>query len=276
MRLPFSIVIQAVLTIMPRPIKVALVTTVPTGRYSSMVVYADMVEHAIVQFSSNVCFTRINLLEGFPKLSWLPPRILHRLQLLWLMAQSSSCLTQVSADVYHMVDGSFAHALHSFQRPSVVVTVHDLIPVLQSKGEFDVAPPSKLANWLIERNLQALRQRQYFCAVSDATKDDIGKYVSKDKRVTVIPLLLRESILKHIPKAAAPWAERITGSQIRTILHIGNASFYKNRKAVIEFSRLMSGSSLQLVIAGAAPEEATVNGMIAQHRSQSSSVCHQS
>lgn len=242
---------------MSKPLTVALVTTARSDQPSSMSVYAEMIQQVIANHSADIRFTQVNLQEKIPTWRWLPSRLSNRLQLLWLMVNTSAQLSRVPADVYHLVDGSFAHILQGFQRRKVVVTVHDLIPVLQTEGRFRVASPGRIARWLINRNIKVLNQQQYFCTDSDCTKNDLTHYVGKAKNITTIPLTLRKSILEHLPRIIKPWSDRVTGDRTRTILHIGNNGFYKNRKAVLEaFSRLTPHHPLHLVMAGAPPDDA--------------------
>lgn len=248
---------------MSKTLTVALVTTARRDKLSSMNVYADMIQHVVAKHSDNIQFVSANLRDSVPSFDWLPRRLTERLQLLWLMASASKVLSEVSADVYHAVDGSFVHVLKGSRHRNLVVTVHDLIPVLQSKRKFEVSPPGKLARWLIYRNIRSLSKVSYLCTDSKCTKADLEQHLDKQSRsIDTVPLTLRDSILKHLPETPVAWPERVEKSRaqdsnVRIIFHIGNNGFYKNRIAVLEtYSRLFSDYSLRLVMAGAPPDDA--------------------
>lgn len=241
---------------MPNPLTVALVTTADPRRPGSMRVYANMVQQVVTEQTNDICFITTDLVASMPQWSWVPNRLSQRFQLLWLIATAKHRLTRVQADVYHLVDGSYAHVLQGFNQPNTVVTVHDLIPALQAERRFNVAPPGKWARWLIARTLHNLKQQQFVCTVSVCTKNDLRKYLGHDPDIITIHSGLRDSILAHLPDTLPTWKQRSHHNGSRTILHIGNNGFYKNRLAVLEtFSRLLPNERLYLVMAGAPPDE---------------------
>src|SRR5687768_11021470 len=105
--------------------------------------YADLVAAAVTHA---VSVERCNL-------AGLSPARSARLGTLKMIAAARRTLRSVDADLVHVVDGSHAHVLR-WLRPDlpVVVTVHDLIPLLQCRGRFDVRRPGLAARWLIGRS----------------------------------------------------------------------------------------------------------------------------
>jgi glycosyltransferase involved in cell wall biosynthesis len=241
---------------MQTPLRVALMTTADSTQPGSMAAYATLVQQALALYPDRVKAEVVNLLEGVPQWAQVPPRLRQRLTQAWLLTRASQRLRPVKADIYHLLDGSFAYALSGFHPPALVVTVHDLIPVLQDEGHFPVAAPGRLAHWLLTQNLAVLRRQQYFFAVSTCTAQDLRPRVNAQARIDVLPLALRSSLLAHLPSSVKPWDNRLIEGE-RYILHIGNNGFYKNRLTVAQVcGELAQTCPVKLVLAGAPPDAA--------------------
>ena len=217
--------------------------------------YAEMVQQALATHPEVPQVSVINLLDGLPGDHLLPKRLKQRLSQLWLLTYAGQRLNRIEADVYHLLDGSFAYALKRFHRKPLVVTVHDLIPVLQAEGKFPVSPPGQLARWLIQRNLEALQRQRYFCADSEATAHDLRQRVPSTTLIDVVPLAIRDSLMVQRPLKIKAWEDRQVQGE-RYLFHIGNNGFYKNRQTVARvFIELAKEYPVKLVMAGAPPDE---------------------
>lgn len=235
-------------------IEVALVTTFSTKSVSSMVIYVDMLTEALSSYSQKVRLTRINLLDLIPDLTFLPDKTKKRFEQLWLLIISPIQLRKYNADIFHLVDGSSCYVLRGIPPEKCVVTLHDLIPVLQQKGKFPISPPGFFARWLIKRNLNSLISQKNLYVDSTCTSNDFRENVNHEIIPTVIFPGIRSSLLDLIPIKIPTWQEREQNGK-RIILHLGNNGFYKNRATVIRvFAQLVKNHSLSLVMAGDPPD----------------------
>jgi glycosyltransferase involved in cell wall biosynthesis len=214
-----------------------------------MSIYADMVCQALSSYPAEINVTHVDVLALVPRWPQLPRRLQQRFTSLWLLAIAPYQLRRYQADIFHLLDGSYSYILSQLSPEKCLVTVHDLIPLLQSAGFFSIDPPNVLARWLIQQNLTILKRQQHLCSDSDCTAKDVKKITNIDSEV--IYLGINHNLLKLRPNPLPSWSERIV-NQERIILHIGNNGFYKNRPTVIQvFAQLNQKYDLRLIMAGA-------------------------
>ncbi len=169
---------------------------------------------------------------------------------LWRLRHARRVLAAQPADLCHWLDGSMAAFIPHALRARSVVTVHDLIPLLQLRGELP-GRPSAPAAWLIRRGIRALRGCAGLCADSAATRADLARLAGIAERVAVVPVPVR---LLPPPQ---PVAVAGLPPGARYVLHVGNNAGYKNRLGVLAvFSRLRDLADLHLVLAGPPPTRA--------------------
>ena len=166
---------------------------------------------------------------------------------LWRLRHARKTLAACPADLYHWLDGSMAAFIPPVLRGRSLATVHDLIPLLQQRGELP-GRPSLPAAWIIRRGVRALRECAALCAVSRATRADLSRLAGIEEGVEVVP---------HPPRPLPP-PEPVSISGLdpsaRFILHVGNNAAYKNRSGVLEvFARLRDVADLHLVMVGPPP-----------------------
>ncbi len=165
----------------------------------------------------------------------------------WRMLHARSALSAEPADLYHLLDGSMAFFVPSFIRPKTCATVHDLVPLMQARGDFP-GRPSFLATQLIRRSAAALHDFAALCAVSRNTLADVVRLTGYERAISIIPNIAR----------SLPGPEPVPGfaCPARYIFHVGNNTCYKNRIGVINvFSRLCDVDDLHLVMAGSPPTQ---------------------
>ena len=166
---------------------------------------------------------------------------------LWRLRTARRVLARQSADLYHWLDGSMAAFIPRSLRARSLVTVHDLIPLLQLRGEVPDRPSLPAAG-LIRCGIRALRGCAGWCADSRATQADLARLAGIGAGVAVVPVALRP-----LP---APTLVSIPGLEpsARFILHVGNNAAYKNRLGALDvFSRLADVPDLHLVLVGPPP-----------------------
>jgi glycosyltransferase involved in cell wall biosynthesis len=170
-----------------------------------------------------------------------------------------SVVRRTQPDVVHLLDGSHAYLVNLLpRRPPVVVTVHDLIPVLTARGELPGPPPSRLARWLWDQSLAGVRRCSRVLADSATTARDLQRLAAV--RADVLAVL-------HLPISSVPAAASCCVSAAAAglqdshgprsspfILHLGNNAAYKNREGALRIGALVRQECpIRLVLAGPAP-----------------------
>ena len=216
------------------------IRTSPPDAPGSMAAYGELVRRAVEPVAEGWSFSVCDLFDPRGGASmWR-----HHF---WRMRHARRALANHPSDLYHWLDGSMAAFIPPALRGRSVATVHDLIPLLQRRGELP-GKPSWPAAWLIGRGVAALRACAALCADSAATQADLARLAGIAGRVAVVPVPLR-SLPPPRPAAVAglpPGA--------RFILHVGHNAAYKNRAGVVDvFARLGDVPDLHLVLVGPPP-----------------------
>jgi len=220
--------------------RLAWVRTAPPEIPGSMAAYFDLVRRAVEPWSGGWEMTVCDLFDPRGGASMWK----HHL---WRWRNARRVLAEHPADLYHWLDGSMAAFIPPALQCRSLVTVHDLIPLLQWRGELP-GRPSLPARWLIRRSLRALRAAAALCADSQATRTDLSRLAGIAEGVAAIA----------VPVRPLPPPEDLSipglGPSDSFILHVGNNAAYKNRLGVLEvFSRLRDCAGLHLVLAGPPP-----------------------
>ena len=145
-------------------------------------------------------------------------------------------LNEKSYDIVHITDHSNAIYLPHILKctnAKTLVTCHDLIAIRTANNEFEKAPKTsllgrKLQNWI--RN--SLNESDFFACDSKETQLNLIEKIPKAKnRSKIIHLGIKDvEYNKHINS----YDERLSFLNCDYLLHVGNDSWYKNRKSVIE------------------------------------------
>jgi glycosyltransferase involved in cell wall biosynthesis len=90
------------------------------------------------------------------------------------------------ADVVHILDHSYAHMLTSARKRPVVVTVHDLIPVIVLRSPTD-GWREGLRNRFLRQTLKALRQADAYIVGTEWLKRELATWLGDDRKIRVVP-----------------------------------------------------------------------------------------
>ena len=238
----------------PKLIELCLLDTAPPDTPGSMARYARLVERAMAGRIGNtyVHVSRRSLAPSKRLLRWCPSRArngLHHAIVWWRAGR----VRHWQADVFHVADGSHGYVALRLKLVCVVVTAHDVIPLLQSEGRFDVPAPGVLARRLIRRSIAGLRRADAIacdsaCTARDVT--DVGRV--PEERVRFVPLPVARVVGEEMP----PWLKRRDADD-PFVLHVGNNAFYKNRAGVLRiFAKVRMAASVSLKMVGPAPTAA--------------------
>lgn len=212
------------------------VRTAPPDIPGSMAAYGDLARRAAASFAAGWERATCDLFDPLGGSSmWR-----HHL---WRWRNARRVLAKHPADLYHWLDGSMAAFIPKELLGRSVVTVHDLIPLLQWRGELP-GRPSLPAAWLVRRGVRALAGCAGVCADSRATQADLARLAGIAGGVPVIP----------VPVRPLPGPGTAMDLPEKFVLHVGNNATYKNRLGVLDvFARLREVPDLHLVLAGPPP-----------------------
>jgi len=137
------------------------------------------------------------------------------------------------ADLVHILDHGYAHLLSSAQRRPVVVTVHDLMPVIVLRSPGD-GWEQRLRNHLLAGALKALRQADAYLVGTEWLKAELATWLGDDRRIRVVPFGVDRAMFSEAPGARSrgrnDW--RIPEAAF-VVLHVGSTVERKNVPLVI-------------------------------------------
>jgi glycosyltransferase involved in cell wall biosynthesis len=138
------------------------------------------------------------------------------------------------ADIVHILDHAYAHMLTTARRRPVIVTVHDLMPVIVLRSPRGGLPDS-LRNRLLRRTLKALRQADLFLVGTEWLKRELATWLGDDRKIRVVPFGVDRAFFREAPggreRGRHDW--RIPQDAF-VVLHVGSTVDRKNVPLVIQ------------------------------------------
>jgi len=231
---------------MREPLAVALVDGASSG-IGSMAEYARSVADALAGVGG--CFQTERVGLSLPPGAPVPDVLRPWANTLHVGLAAGRRLPRLRADLLHLLDGSHAHVLAGWRGAPVVVTVHDVIPLLRQRGAFGPDRGSAPARWLLRRTVRGLHAARRVVAVSEATARDLVAVVGLPReRIDVVPLRLPAKGLAVLAEPSA------SPHGTPYVLHVGHGAAYKNREGAARiFARVAREADVRLVLAGAPP-----------------------
>jgi len=134
----------------------------------------------------------------------------------------------------HILDHTYAHLLFRAGRRPVVITVHDLMPVIVLRS-----PTGGLAesfrNRLLRRTLKALRAADAFLVGTEWLRRELATWLGNDKKIHVVPFGVDRAFFREAPggreRGRRDW--RIP-EEAFVVLHVGSTVDRKNVPLVIQ------------------------------------------
>jgi len=159
-----------------------------------------------------------------------------------------SLLKPPPADLYHILDHSYAHLLARLPPEKTVITCHDLMPLMVEGYENSLGGKLSLASF--RHSVSYLHKARHILADSGATKEALTEMLDlTGQKITVVPLGVDQIFRpgKTIPDFSKP-------VEVEYILQVGaTAEPYKNTMNVLRsFSLLLKnrGGRIRLLKAG--------------------------
>ena len=138
------------------------------------------------------------------------------------------------AGLVHILDHTYAHMLPSARRRPVVVTVHDLMPVIVLRSPTD-GWREGLRNRFLRQALKALRQAQAFIVGTEWLKRELATWLGDERRIHVVPFGVDRAMFSESPGARlrgrTDW--RIPEDAF-VVLHVGSTAERKNVPLLIQ------------------------------------------
>jgi glycosyltransferase involved in cell wall biosynthesis len=139
-----------------------------------------------------------------------------------------------AADVVHILDHAYAHLLPAAKPRRVVITVHDLMPVIVLRSPTDGWRES-LRNRFLRKSLKALRQADAYIVGSEWLRGELASWLGDDRRIRVVPFGVDRSFFTESANArvAGRSAWRIPEDSF-VVLHVGSTVERKNVPLVLQ------------------------------------------
>src|SRR5258708_7946877 len=154
-------------------------------------------------------------------------------------------------DVVHVLDHSYAHMIEKAGRRPVVVTVHDLMPVVVLRAPQD-GWREGVRNRFLRQALRALRQADAYIVGTQWLKSELATWLGSDKNIFVVPFgvdraFYGESTVAR-ERGRREW--RIPEDAF-VVLHVGSTVDRKNVPLVIQtLARLREQTDAYLLQVG--------------------------
>lgn len=155
------------------------------------------------------------------------------------------------ARVVHILDHSYAHMITRVHRRPVVVTVHDLMPVIILRSPTD-GWREGIRNRFLRGTLKALRLAQSYIVASEWLKAELATWLGDDRHIAVVPFGVDRAFFSESPGARARGrADWRIPEDAFVVLHVGSTVERKNVPLVIQtVSRLRSEADAYLLQVG--------------------------
>ncbi|HEY6807730.1 MAG TPA: glycosyltransferase family 1 protein [Gemmatimonadales bacterium] len=154
-------------------------------------------------------------------------------------------------DVVHILDHAYANLLPNARRHPVVVTVHDLMPVIVLRSPEDGWRGS-LRNRFLRRALKFLRQAQAYVVGTEWLRRELATWLGDDRRISVVPFGVDRAFFREAPGGRERGREawRIPDDAF-VILHVGSTVERKNVPLVLQtLARLRAEADAYLLQVG--------------------------
>ena len=138
------------------------------------------------------------------------------------------------AAVVHILDHAYAHLLPAAKPRPVVVTVHDLMPVIVLRSPTD-GWREGMRNRFLRKSLKALRQADAYIVGTEWLRGELASWLGDDRRIRVVPFGVDRSFFAESPGArtAGRTAWRIPADAF-VVLHVGSTVERKNVPLVLQ------------------------------------------
>ena len=175
---------------------------------------------------------------------------------------------QKKHDVIHVTDQSnsiYVPEIKKRSNATILVTCHDLIAIRQAKNEFKESPKVSntgkvLQSWILD----SLRNADYYACDSEQSLIDLNSLIPRSKKCSGVIHLGTNLQETKKEKNYARTDSSFNPEKENFIIHVGNAAWYKNRKAIFRTFKQAKGiiKDLKLVLVGPKPQSEELDDML--------------
>jgi glycosyltransferase involved in cell wall biosynthesis len=138
------------------------------------------------------------------------------------------------AALVHILDHAYAHLRLSARRRPAVVTVHDLMPVVELRSERR-GWEAQLQYRARQRSFRALRRADRYIVGTEWLKGELATWLGDDSRIRVVPFGVDRSFFVESPGGRERQRERWhLPADAFLVLHVGSTVERKNVPLVLE------------------------------------------
>lgn len=155
------------------------------------------------------------------------------------------------AGLIHILDHAYAHLVTKVRRRPVVVTVHDLMPVIYLRSPSD-GLQERIERRFLHAALKSLRLADRYIVGSEWLQTELATWLGDDRRVCIVPFGVDRAFFNESPGARSRGrtAWRIPEDAF-VVLHVGSTVERKNLPLVIQtVARLRADANVYLLQVG--------------------------
>lgn len=211
--------------------KVALFPDLEMEGWKSMDLYAEQLAHHLPRVSPRDEFVQARVVPP----AWIRGQLRQSLVLrlysrYWVYPRKAA---RYSADVYHILDHSYAHVAAKLNPQRTIITVHDLYPlhVLRSLPR---TRRERIRNEVLLWVMDHLRRASWLIADSQFVKREIVELLGyPEERITVVPLGGDHIRVKEAEERGAFRRRYAIDDRAQVILHVGGCDERKNMRMLL-------------------------------------------
>ena len=137
-------------------------------------------------------------------------------------------------DLVHILDHAYAHMLTSARRRPVIVTVHDLMPVIVLRSPTD-GWREGVRNRFLRTTMKALRLADAYIVGTEWLRSELATWLGDDRKIHVVPFGVDRAFFSESPGARARGrAEWRIPEDAFVMLHVGSTVERKNVPLVLQ------------------------------------------
>ena len=153
---------------------------------------------------------------------------------------------KAQGDLFHILDHSHAHLLDSLATQKTIITCHDIIPLLASRGKIDI-PVTPNARRAFPRIVERLERARAVVAISESTKANLLEHTRvPEERIHVVYYGVNPNFTAAPPTGISRADERAAllahykiPAEAKVLMHVGTTGRYKNNTALVKLLKAL-------------------------------------
>lgn len=177
---------------------------------------------------------------------------------------------QAKGDLFHILDHSHAHLLDSLPAEKTLITCHDIIPLLASRGKIEI-PVTPNARRAFPKIVERLERAHAIVAISESTKANLLEHTKvPEEKIHVVYYGVNPNFTAtpaagktRAQERAELLAQYKIPADAHVLMHVGTTGRYKNNAALVKLLKALD-NNVYLLRVGAPfydDEEALVDSL---------------